>query len=104
MFVFTYFVIIFQDISLQLFPPTTNDNNCSNQTRYFGLLYRQLLPQFVNEIPNTPNANQNELMKMMDVFYPEITWFLIFFNKQSLLKNKNTVTNLFYSKVRFHQS
>lgn len=65
----------FQDISLQLFPPTTNDNNCSNQTRYFGLLYRQLLPQFVNEIPNTPNANQNELMKMMDVFYPEITWF-----------------------------
>ena len=63
-----------QNISLQLFPPTTNDRNCSGQTQYLGVLYRQLLPQFVNEIPNTPNASQNELMKMMGDYYPEIVW------------------------------
>ena len=63
-----------ENISLQLFPPTTNKHNCSGQTQYFGVLYRQLLPQFVNEIPNTPNASQNELMKMMGDYYPEIVW------------------------------
>lgn len=63
-----------QNISLQLFPPTTNDHNCSGHTQYFGVLYRQLLPKFVNEIPNTPNADQNELMKMMGDYYPEIRW------------------------------
>jgi hypothetical protein len=63
-----------QNVSLQLFPPTTNDRNCSGQTQYFGVLYRQLLPQFVNKIPNTPNADQNEIMKMMGDYYPRITW------------------------------
>ena len=63
------------NVSLQLFPPSTNDNNCSSETLYFGVLYRQLLPRFVNEIPDTPNASQNELMKIMGAFYPKITWF-----------------------------
>lgn len=63
-----------ENLSLQLFPPTTNDRNCSGHTQYFGVLYRQLLPQFVNEIPNTPNADQHELMKMMGDYYPRITW------------------------------
>jgi len=64
-----------QNISLQLFPPTTSDHNCSGQTQYFGVLYRQLLPQFVNEIPDTPDATQSELMKMMGDYYPEMKWF-----------------------------
>ena len=63
------------NISLQLFPPSTNDHNCSSGTEYFGVLYRQLLPQFVNEIPDTPYADQNELMKIMGDYYPKILWF-----------------------------
>lgn len=64
-----------ENISLQLFPPTTNNHNCSSRTQYFGVLYRQLLPQFINEIPDTPNADQNKLIKMMGDYYPKITWF-----------------------------
>tara|TARA_Y100000992_G_C21254961_1_gene488000 strand:+ start:136 stop:1143 length:1008 start_codon:yes stop_codon:yes gene_type:complete len=63
-----------ENISLQLFPPSTNDHNCSSKIQYFGVLYRQLLPFFENEIPNTPNANKNELMKMMGNYYPRIHW------------------------------
>lgn len=63
-----------ENITIQLFPPTTNEHNCSGQTEYFGVLYRQLLPQFVNEIPDTPNVDRNELMKLMGDYYPRITW------------------------------
>tara|TARA_A100001011_G_scaffold383434_1_gene454627 strand:- start:1196 stop:2218 length:1023 start_codon:yes stop_codon:yes gene_type:complete len=64
-----------ENISLQLYPPSKNNNhNCSSQTKYFGVLYRQLLPQFVHEIPDTPSANQNEIIKLMGSYYPEITW------------------------------
>ena len=65
----------FDIVSLQLFPPSTNQYNCSSKTQYFGLLYRQLLPEFKNEMPNTPNANKEQLMKIMDDYYPEIQWF-----------------------------
>ena len=65
----------FGNISLQLFPPSTNDHNCSSETQYFGVLYRQLLPQFINKIPDKPNATQSELMKIMGDYYPEVTWF-----------------------------
>lgn len=65
----------FGNVSLQLFPPSTTDHNCSSETEYFGVLYRQLLPQFNNEIPDRPNANQAELMKWMGDYYPEIMWF-----------------------------
>ena len=74
LFVFIYFAIIFKYLT-RLFPPTTNDHNCSGQTQYFGVLYRQLLPQFVNEIPDTPKATQNEIMKMMKLL--SINWFEI---------------------------
>lgn len=65
----------FENISLQLFPPSTNDHNCSSKTQYFGVLYRQLLPQFVNEIPDTPYATQDELVKIMGDYYPKIKWY-----------------------------
>lgn len=60
--------------TLQLYPPSNDNYTCDNQTRYFGVLYRQLLPKFPNEIPNTPEASQDELSKMMGDYYPEITW------------------------------
>lgn len=65
----------FENVTMQLFPPSTNDHNCSSKTQYFGVLYRQLLPMFKREIPNTPHANQEQLMKIMDDYYPEIEWF-----------------------------
>ena len=64
----------FGNVSLQLFPPSANNHNCSSQTQYFGVLYRQLLPQFSNEIPDLPHANQKELMKLMGEYYPQIVW------------------------------
>ena len=57
---------------LRIFPPSTNDHNCSSKRQYFGVLYRQLLPRFKNEIPNTPHATHEQLMKIMDDYYPEI--------------------------------
>lgn len=65
----------FENVTMQLFPPSTNDHNCSSKTQYFGVLYRQLLPLFKHEIPNTPHANREQLMKIMDDYYPEIEWF-----------------------------
>lgn len=64
-----------ENISIQLFPPSTNDHNCTKKIQYFGVLYRQLLPQFKNEIPDTPNLNQDGLKKIMENYYPKITWF-----------------------------
>ena len=64
-----------ENITIQLFPPTKNDHNCTGKIKYFGVLYRQLLPQFENEIPDTPKATQSELKKIMGKYYPKITWF-----------------------------
>lgn len=60
---------------LHLDPPSKNDNHsCITKTSYFGVLYRQLMPRFKNEIPKHMMSNET-LEKIMNKYYPEIYWF-----------------------------
>ena len=60
---------------LHLEPPSKNDNHsCITKTSYFGVLYRQLMPRFKNEIPKHIMSNQT-LKNIMNKYYPEIYWF-----------------------------
>ena len=60
-----------RDLVIHLTPPANNSKSCLS---IFGILYRQLLPQFKYEIPNN-RLSQNNLMKVMDEYYPLIEWY-----------------------------
>lgn len=63
------------NISLQLFPPTKDNNyNCSHNIEYFGVLYRQLLPNYKQQIPSAKMFSNNALNKIMGDYYPKIIW------------------------------
>tara|TARA_Y100000389_G_scaffold178371_1_gene191514 strand:- start:29604 stop:30611 length:1008 start_codon:yes stop_codon:yes gene_type:complete len=63
------------NISLQLFPPTKDNNyNCSHNIEYFGVLYRQLLPQYKQQIPNMNFMSNKTISKKMGDYYPTIFW------------------------------
>ncbi len=66
-----------KNISLQLYPPTdyNSEHDCWSNIEYFGVLYRQLLPQFENEIPEKKDANKFFLRNRMKEYYPEIKWY-----------------------------
>ena len=59
-----------KDLVIHLTPPANSSKNCLN---IFGILYRQLLPQFKHEIPNN-RLSQNNLMKVMGDYYPLVEW------------------------------
>lgn len=62
-------------IGIHLNPPAKNDSHkCVTETEYFGILYRQLLPNFDYMIPNR-FMGKYELMKQMKEYYPEIYFF-----------------------------
>ena len=65
----------YSQLSIHLNPPAKNDSyKCITQTKYFGILYRQLLPNFDYMIPDR-FMSKHELMSNMKDYYPEIYYF-----------------------------
>jgi hypothetical protein len=61
------------NVIMHLEPPATTNNTCMSKILNFGILYRQLLPNFANEIPNRI-MSRYMLNKTMEDYYPQIYW------------------------------
>ena len=62
-------------IKIHLTPPSLNTNySCLTEISYFGILYRQLLPEFIHGIPDINYYTNETLINIMGDYYPYISW------------------------------